>query len=120
MPPLARSATAPAGTNSRPANAILDPERYVSTLDSSTLRSSELLAVLTDVASQDLILDVVELMRHAGSIPDAAPIPLRECLHDAVRRHFARRPVLLQLTAADPPAVGARGFVGKQRHGLQL
>ena len=47
-------------------------------------------------------------------------VGLRERLHDAIRRHFARRTVRLQLIAADQPAVGAGGFVEKQRHGLQL
>jgi hypothetical protein len=47
-------------------------------------------------------------------------VGLRKRLHDAVRGHFARRPLRLQLIAADQPAVGARGFVEKQRHGLQL
>ena len=47
-------------------------------------------------------------------------VGLRERLHDAIRRDFARRPLRLQLIAADQPAVGAGGFVEKQRHGLQL
>ena len=47
-------------------------------------------------------------------------VGLRERLHDAICSHFARRSVRLQLIAADQPAVGARAFVEKQRHGLQL
>jgi hypothetical protein len=45
---------------------------------------------------------------------------LRERLHDAIRRQFARRTVRLQTITADQPAIGAGAFVEKQRHGLQL
>jgi hypothetical protein len=47
-------------------------------------------------------------------------VGLRERLHDAICGHFARRSLLLQLIAADQPAIGADAFVEKQRHGVQL
>ena len=47
-------------------------------------------------------------------------VGLRDRLHDPISANFARRPLRLQLIAADQPAISTRGLVEKQRHGLQL
>ena len=65
-------------------------------------RAAQLRALLPDVAGEDLVLDIVELMRHvARELLDARRaeveklrhvVVLREGLHDAVRIHFACGP----------------------------